>query len=334
MRILIDKYIPFLQGVLDDFAEVCMLDPEQFTPNAVHDADALIVRTRTRCDAALLEGSLVRFIATATIGTDHIDHDYCRSRNIRVVSCPGCNAQAVCDYIEEALNESSNLQILKSSNLQIFKYSNTQIFKSSNLQIFKSSNTPTIGVVGVGCVGSLVAKMAERRGLQVVLNDPPLGLNGDVTACDIITFHTPLTTAGAYPTYHLCDAAFLSRCKPDVLIINTARGGVVDEQALLDSGQPFVIDTWEGEPHINPEVLSRATLASMHIAGYSIEGKRNASRMCLDALCQHFALPALALNSDQLPQGDNNPGWLKRISDALKQNPEAFEQLRKEYKLR
>ena len=306
MRILIDKYIPFLQGVLDNFAEVCMLEPEQFTPETVHDADALIIRTRTRCNAALLDDSQVRFIATATIGTDHIDLDYCRSRNIRVVSCPGCNAQAVCDYIAEALNNQLSIVNRQSS----------------------------IGIVGVGHVGSLVAKMAERRGMQVILNDPPRGLTGDVTACDIITFHTPLTTDGAYPTYHMCDASFLSRCKPDALITNAARGGVVDEQALLNSGQPFVIDTWENEPHINPEVLCRALLASMHIAGYSVQGKRNASRMCLDALCQHFTLPVLALNDDQLPQGDNRPGWLKRISDQLKTNPEAFEQLRKSYRLR
>lgn len=306
MRVLIDKYIPFLQGVLDSFAEVCMLEPEQFTPETVHDADALIIRTRTRCDAALLEGSRVQFIATATIGTDHIDRDYCHSRNIRVVSCPGCNAQAVCDYVEEAIT----------SHLSPFAFHHS------------------IGVVGVGHVGTLVAKMAERRGMQVVLNDPPLGLTGDVTACDIITFHTPLTTAGAYPTYHLCDAAFLSRCKPDALIINAARGGVVDEQGLLNSGRPFVIDTWEGEPHINPEVLRRATLASMHIAGYSVQGKRNASQMCMNALCKHFALTHLTLNDDQLPQGDTEPGWLKRISDQLKATPEAFEQLRKEYKLR
>lgn len=310
MRVLIDKYIPFLQGVLDSFVETCFLEPEAITPDTVRDVDALILRTRTRCDATLLSGSRVQFIATATIGTDHIDLDYCREHNIRVVSCPGCNAQAVCDYLEEVLNESSKLQILK------------------------SSDTPTIGVVGVGHVGSLVAKMAERRGMNVVLNDPPRGLHGNVTTCDIITFHTPLTREGLYPTYHLCDTDFLARCKHGALIINAARGGVVDEQALLCSTQPFVIDTWENEPRINPEVLSRASLASMHIAGYSIQGKRNASQMSLNALCRHFDLPPLTLNSEQLPQGDNNPGWLKRISDQLKANPEQFEQLRKEYKLR
>ena len=306
MRILIDKYIPFLQGVLDGLAEVIMLEPEQFTPATVREADALIIRTRTRCDAALLDGSNVQFIATATIGTDHIDQTYCRSHNIQVVSCPGCNAQAVCDYVEEVL--ASNLTTLTSH--------------------------PSIGVVGVGHVGSLVAAMAERRGMQVVLNDPPKGLHGDVTGCDIITFHTPLTRGGDYPTYHLCDAALLAQCRPDALIINAARGGVVDEQALLDSGQPFVIDTWKGEPHINPKVLQRAACASMHIAGYSVQGKRNASRMCLDALCRHFAWPALDLNNEQLPQGDNQPGWLKRVSDKLKANPKDFELLRKLYLLR
>ena len=125
MRILIDTYIPFMQGVLDGFAEVCMLEPEQFTPEAVRDADALIIRTRTRCDAALLDGSKVQFIATATIGTDHIDLAYCQSRNIRVVSCPGCNAQAVCNYIEEAINSQ-----LSTINCQL-----------------------SIGIVGVGHVG-------------------------------------------------------------------------------------------------------------------------------------------------------------------------------------
>lgn len=303
MRILIDKYIPFLQGVLDNLAQVCYIEPEQFTPEAVRDADALIIRTRTQCNRLLLDGSRVQFIATATIGTDHIDLDYCRMRNIRVVSCPGCNAQAVCDYVEETLNEVAGRQL-------------------------------SIGVVGVGHVGSLVAKMAERRGMRVVLNDPPRGMTGDVTGCDVITFHTPLTRNGTYPTYHLCDGNFLSRCQPDALIINAARGGVVDEQALLDSTQRFVIDTWEGEPNISSKVLDRALLASFHIAGYSVQGKRNASQMCMDALSQHFNLPKLNISSECITAGDSRKGWLKRVSDQLKANPAAFEQLRKQYALR
>jgi len=303
MRILIDKYIPFLQGVLDNLAQVCYIEPEQFTPEAVRDADALIIRTRTQCNRLLLDGSRVQFIATATIGTDHIDLDYCRMRNIRVVSCPGCNAQAVCDYVEEALNEVAARQL-------------------------------SIGIVGVGHVGSLVAKMAERRGMRVVLNDPPRGMTGDVTGCDVITFHTPLTRNGTYPTYHLCDGNFLSRCQPDALIINAARGGVVDEQALLDSTQRFVIDTWEGEPNISSKVLDRALLASFHIAGYSVQGKRNASQTCMDALSQHFNLPKLNISSECITAGDSRKGWLKRVSDQLKANPAAFELLRKQYALR
>ena len=303
MRILIDKYIPFLQGVLDNLAQVCYIEPEQFTPEAVRDADALIIRTRTQCNRRLLDGSRVQFIATATIGTDHIDLDYCRMRNIRVVSCPGCNAQAVCDYVEETLNEVAARQL-------------------------------SIGIVGVGHVGSLVAKMAERRGMRVVLNDPPRGMTGDVTGCDVITFHTPLTRNGTYPTYHLCDGNFLSRCQPDALIINAARGGVADEQALLDSTQRFVIDTWEGEPNISSKVLDRALLASFHIAGYSVQGKRNASQTCMDALSQHFNLPKLNISSECINAGDSRKGWLKRVSDQLKDNPTAFEQLRKQYALR
>lgn len=305
MRILIDKYIPFLQGVLDRFAEVCYLEPDEFTPATVHDADALLIRTRTRCTAALLNGSNVQFIATATIGTDHIDLDYCKKHNIHVVSCPGCNAKAVCDYVMEAIQETNY------------------------------SLPVSIGIVGAGHVGGKLARMAMSSGYRVVINDPPLGLNGDVTTCDIITYHTPLTFDGAYPTYHLCNAKFLSRCKPDALIINAARGGVVDEQALLDSGHPFVIDTWENEPNINLEVLNRAMLASMHIAGYSNVGKLNASRNCVRQLCLHFNLPKRRIRRSLLPPaGDSEPGWLKRISDQLKANPEAFETLRKNYKLR
>lgn len=292
---------------MDEFAEVRMLEPEQFTPEAVKDADALIIRTRTRCDAALLDGCRVRFIATATIGTDHIDMAYCRERNIHVASCPGCNAQAVCDYVEEAI-------------------------KCRLADV--GHQTPTIGIVGVGHVGHKVAKMARQHHLPIVLNDPPLGLNGDVSRCDIITFHTPLTREGSYPTWHLCDEAFLRRCKPDALIINAARGGVVDEQALLNSTQPFVLDTWENEPHINPAVLSKALLASYHIAGYSVQGKRNASQMCLDALCRYYRLPSRMINTDVLPHGDSAPGWLSRITDELKAAPQDFERLRKAYRLR
>ncbi len=308
MKIVIDKYIPCLEELLREAGhEVVALEPEAITAATVASAHALFVRTRTRINKELLQDSTITFVATATIGTDHIDFDYCRQRNIKVASAPGCNAQAVGDYIEEVIREAGG---------------------------------QSIGIVGYGHVGKKVAAMAKARGLEVVINDPPLGLWGDVCSCDIITFHTPLTKDGPHPTFHLCDAAFLQSCKDDALITNAARGGVVDEQALIQSGHPFVIDCWEGEPNISQEVVlhPKALLVSMHIAGYSLEGKINASQQCLDAFCQHFSLPALKIDkkvvSLQSEMGDSAPGWLRRVSEQLKAHPQSFEELRKTYSLR
>lgn len=315
MILLVDKYIPFLDGILEPYAHVIRLAPDEFTPERVHDADALFVRTRTRCDETLLRDSHVRFIATATIGFDHIDTTYCHEHDIHVVSCPGCNAEAVCCYIEEALR---TLDLLRPD--------------------------ITIGVVGVGHVGSLVAQMAEAHGMQVLLNDPPrqVGISLEELACrsDVITFHTPLTPTGNFPTHHLCDDTLLRLMPEETLIINAARGGIVDEQALCRSSHPYVIDCWEDEPNLHTDVLlsPNCRLASYHIAGYSVQGKLNASQMCLDAFSKHFRTPILSIDkkvvSLHADYGDSAPGWLQRLSEQLKANPEQFEQLRKQYKLR
>ena len=322
-QVVIDKGIPFLEGVFPPEIEVLHLSPEDITPEAVRYADALFVRTRTRINKELLHGSNIRFVATATIGFDHIDQDYCREAGIHWVSCPGCNAQAVCDYVEEAIASSPHRLI--------------------------ASSPITVGIVGYGHVGKLVAQMAERKGYKVLLSDPPLGIGLPLEQlaplCDIITFHTPLTREGEYPTYHLCDANILRLCKPGTLIINAARGGVIDEQALLSCLNPLpfrermgvgtAIDCWENEPNLNQDLLKHVDLASFHIAGYSIQGKMNASEMCLRAFCEFFSLPILSINKKLVPlQGDSEPGWLKRISAQLKASPEHFEQLRKQYKLR
>lgn len=317
-KIVCDQYIPFLvEAVQKEWQDVqiCPMKPEQIDASAVREADVLVIRTRTQVNEALLSGSRVRLVCTATIGFDHIDTAYCDTHGIHWMSCPGCNAQAVCDYIEQAIDES----------------------KSSNLQIFKSSNPPTIGVVGVGHVGSLVAKMAERKGFKVLLNDPPkgIGISLDKIAknCNIITFHVPLVC----PTRHLCDETFLSQCKPDALIINAARGGVVDEQALLHSGHPFILDTWENEPNLNKEVLQSAFRASMHIAGYSVQGKRNATQMCLNSIANLFQLPPIDISAypyEGKTADPNNPHWLEDITRQLKAQPEQFETLRKNYYLR
>ena len=324
MQIIIDKGIPFLQGVFPSEIEVKFLSPEEITSESVRKADALFVRTRTQINKELLHGSQVRFVATATIGFDHIDQDYCREAGIHWVSCPGCNAQAVCDYVEEAIAS----------------------FNSSPFR-GRSEGGFTIGVVGYGHVGKLVAQMAERKGYKVLLSDPPLGigmsLNELAPLCDVLTFHTPLTYDGEHPTYHLCNADILRLCKPNALIINAARGGIIDEQALLSTlnsqlstlNYTTAIDCWENEPLLNQALLEKVDLASFHIAGYSLEGKMRASEMCLQAFCEFFSLPILSINKKLVPlQGDSAPGWLQRISNQLKAAPEHFEQLRKQYKLR
>ena len=321
-QVIIDKGIPFLEGVFPPEIEVLHLSPEDITPESVRYADALFVRTRTQINKELLHESNVRFVATATIGFDHIDQDYCREAGIRWVSCPGCNAQAVCDYVEEAIASSPHCLI--------------------------ASSPLTIGIIGYGHVGKLVAQMTERKGYKVLLSDPPLGIGLPLEQlaplCDVLTFHTPLTREGEYPTYHLCDANILRLCKPGTLIINAARGGVIDEQALLSCLSPLAssphrliasIDCWENEPNINQDLLKHVELASFHIAGYSIQGKMNASEMCLHAFCEFFSLPILSINKKAVPlQGDSEKGWLLRITEQLKATPEHFEQLRKAYPLR
>lgn len=306
MKIVCDKHIPFLVEAIQNewpHVQICSMESEKIDALAVHDADILVARTRTKIDDALLSGSRVRLVCTATIGYDHIDTAYCDANGIKWMACPGCNAQAVCDYIEEALDE--------------------------------VEAHGTIGIVGVGHVGSLVAKMAERKGYHVLLSDPPkkIGVSLDEIAknSDVITFHVPLDST----TYHLCDASFLSRCKPNALIINAARGGVVDEQALLPSRRPYILDTWENEPMIDTEVLKNALRASMHIAGYSVEGKRNATQMCLDVIAEEYGLSPITLTLLSKEQrGDTSFGWLERITNQLKTTPSSFELLRKQYKLR
>ena len=290
--------------------DVVRLAPEHITPSAVRDADALIVRTRTLCNEALLRGSRVRFIATATIGFDHIDTAYCEQHGITWTNAPGCNAQGVCDYVQSAL-----------------------------ALLAPDAQNHTLGIVGVGHVGSLVAQMARTQGYRVLLCDPPRaekeGSEGFVSLeqieqnCSIITFHTPLTKDGKHPTWHMEDC---QNIPPDTLIINAARGGVIDETALLRRGNPCVIDCWENEPDVNRELVSKALLSTFHIAGYTRRGKYNASQMSVDALCRHLGLPHLDL-PDPPPEAPHL--WdIRAVSDALKAAPDRFEALRAAYPLR
>lgn len=334
MKIIVDNKIPYIQQALDRWDdEVVYLPGKAFTPETVKDADALLVRTRTICNKDLLEGSKVRFIGTATIGYDHIDTDYCRQAGIAWSNCPGCNAGAVEQYVHAAL---LLLQQEKGINLK------------------KSC----LGIVGVGHVGSHVLSMAGRMGLRVLLNDPPRTAQGesgfaDLQAlahqCDILTFHTPLIRNGTYRTYHLADECFFHSLQKKPWIINTSRGEVVDTPALIKALDEervagAIIDVWENEPDINRDLLRRAFIATPHIAGYSADGKANATRMMLEAFCHFFGRPIdFHIAVPDIPHPayakDENIRILQqydphRDDEALRMHPENFELLRGNYPLR
>ena len=304
--------------MLEQYGQVEYIDQTDFTPEAVRDADALLIRTRTRCNEALLSGSKVQFIGTATIGFDQIDTHYCLTHGIEWTNAPGCNAQGVCDYVETVL----------------------AAFSAPKGEVANGQRgLGTLGIVGVGHVGSLVADMAKRKGYNVLLCDPPradkkgaatfVSLDEIEGKSDIITFHVPLTKEGKYPTWHM---ETCRRLKPETLIINAARGGVVDEEALLRAGNPCVIDTWENEPKANKNLVEKALFSTYHIAGYTRRGKYNASQMVVTALCKHFGWPELILPDK--PEDAPHIWDIGSVSDQLKAHPENFEALRESYKLR
>ena len=318
MKILVEKNIPYIKGLLEPWAQVAYLAADDIDAVAVRDVDALLVRTRTRCDEALLAGSKVQFIGTATIGTDHIDLDYCRSRGIAVYNAPGCNAPAVAQWVHAAIG---------------YWMAQHGIASASQLRL---------GIVGVGHVGSIVARWARQLGFQVVLNDPPLGLNGNIEDCDIITYHTPLTRDGDYPTWHLCNEQLLERAQRCRLVLNASRGAVCDNDALLHWNGDVAIDCWEGEPNINAQLLHKAFVATPHIAGYSAQGKQRGTAMVVQALNEHFGFNA-PVNMPQAPLKGAECVTLESIAssynplletEVLKSHPEGFESLRNNYDLR
>ena len=339
MKVIVDDKIPYIREALQAMgADAVYLPGSTINQEDVRDADALIVRTRTHCNASLLEGSGVQFIATATIGYDHIDTAYCAEKGIRWTNAPGCNAASVCQYIQSAL---------------------LLLQKERGVNLSKS----TLGVVGVGHVGTQVADMAEAWGMRVLRCDPPREEQGEegfvsldtiANEADIITLHTPLTREGKYPTFHLADEAFFASLKRKPYFINTSRGETTDTVALLhalNSGliSQCIIDVWEHEPHINLELLAHCYIGTPHIAGYSADGKANATRMSLQALAQHFNLgtvppiappPLTAATLQAISQAPNRIEALLLAynphtdSRALKAAPKRFEQLRGDYPLR
>ncbi len=284
MKIVCDNKIPFLKGVLEPYAEVVYLPGAKIAKADVADADGLLVRTRTKCSSELLSGSKLKFIATATIGFDHIDTSYCESNGIFWTNAAGCNSASVAQYVASAI---LNLAVERK-------------FALSEM---------TTGIVGVGNVGSKVAKFAESVGMKVLLNDPPrarkegeasfVSLERILSDSDIITMHVPLNMAESDRTYHLCDDKFFSAMRECKVFINSSRGEVVKTVSLnkfLESSPQTmaVLDVWENEPEIDLELLKLAKFATPHIAGYSTDGKANGTSMSVQALAKFFGIKDLA----------------------------------------
>ena len=327
MRVLVDRAIPFLQGVLEPFAEVLYLDGNNFTKEAVKGADALIIRTRTRCDKSLLEGSKVQFIATATIGFDHIDLDYCRAHDIAVSTSAGCNARGVLQWIAASL---------------------AMLAKRENF----SPREHTLGIVGVGNVGRLVKEYAEAWGFRTISSDPPrqerenLGfvpLEEVLRKADIVTLHTPLDST----TKHLINSENISLMRSGAVLINASRGECVATEATRRNNLTYITDVWENEPNIDNDYLAKSFIATPHIAGYSAQGKANATAMAVQALARHFDLPLhdwrpseVAIVEPRQISWEEMCSTIEEYCDlatesaTLRNKPEQFEQLRNNYHYR
>ena len=278
MKIVIDKAIPFIEGVFEPYVqEVLYKDGREICREDLLDADALIIRTRTRCNRKLLHGTTVKIIATATIGTDHIDFNFCRRHGIYVRNAAGCNAGGVMDYVFSALYGTASRKTIDLSGA-------------------------TFGVSGVGNVGSRVASMARYLGFKVYQCDPPRakaeGPEGFCSQeellqnCQIVTLHVPLN----HTTRHMANKSFFHHMLPGAFFINSSRGEVVDEKALMKAIPklgPVIIDTWNNEPKINKKLMDAVDIATPHIAGYSYQGKQNGTAAAVRAVARFFGIEEL-----------------------------------------
>ncbi|MBA7613225.1 Erythronate-4-phosphate dehydrogenase [subsurface metagenome] len=291
MKVVADKNIPFVAECFSSVGEVEVVGGREITPSVVADADALLVRSVTRVGTELLAGSKVRFVGTATIGFDHIDIEYLSRNNIGFASAPGSNANSAAEYVIAGLLE---------------------IGQRYGLDLEDKS----IGIIGVGNVGSRVAEKCEALGMHVYLNDPPLHRQTgeakylpieELFDCDFITLHTPLTFEGLDKTYHLADGRFFRSLKEGCAFFNASRGGVVDSSSLktaIRSGRlkAVVLDVWENEPNIDTELLEMVDIGTPHIAGYSLDGKVAGMIMIYKAACKYFGFSAKFGIEDFLPK--------------------------------
>jgi erythronate-4-phosphate dehydrogenase len=293
MLIVADENIPFVREAFSALGEVRLVHGRKMDAAAVRDAEVLLVRSITKVDAALLDGSAVRFAATATIGTDHVDLDYLREAGIAFASAPGSNANSVAEYIVSAL-----LVLAKRRGFRL--------------------EGRRLGIVGVGNVGSKVEVKARALGMEVLLCDPPLArATGDrkyrplegLLDCDALTFHVPLEREGADATYHMIDVELLGRLKPGGMVLNTSRGAVADNGALGEALRKgalggAVLDVWEGEPGIRADLFEFTAIGTPHIAGYSFDGKVNGTEMIYRAACDFLGREARWRPADCMPRAE------------------------------
>ena len=338
MKIVADTNIPFLKGVLEPYAEVVYADGRSIGKADMHDADAVIIRTRTRCNAETLAGSRVQMIASATIGTDHIDLPWCRENGIEVANAEGCNAGGVADYVFSALYGTASRRSIK-------------------------LDGAVIGIVGVGNVGKIVERMARSLGFEVLKCDPPRaereGPEGFVTLDElleksqVVTMHVPLDDV----TRGMAGEDFFKKIRPGAIFINAARGEIVDEAALLHAHPKLgalILDTWCNEPDVNINLVEVCDVATPHIAGYSYQGKQNGTAMAVQAVARHFGIKELtdfapvtddvALKPVTIDLHGKSQGEIAAIlqynypiftDDFLfRSNPDSFEKLRSEYNYR
>ena len=291
--IIVDENIPFGKEAFENFGEVKLCNGREINASICKNADALIVRSITKVDEALLEGSSIKFVGTSTIGTDHIDQMYLKKRDIAFSSAAGCNSYSVAEYVFSALASLANRHRL-------------------------TLNKLTIGVVGYGNIGKKVVLIAEALGIQAIINDPPLERAGnerdfstleEALGCDIVTFHVPLNRGGEDNTFHLLNEKNINLIKTDAVVINASRGSVVSNEALKRRIQEqrdicAVLDVWETEPDYDSELLELVEIGTPHIAGYSYEGKVNGTVMIYDALAKYLGIDPHW--KPELPQVVNN----------------------------
>ena len=293
MKIIADANIPFVLECFSSIGDVEAVGGREITRDVVADADVLLVRSITPVFADLLTGSKVRFVATATIGFDHIDLDFLRRNCIGFASAPGSNANSAAEYVVAALLEIGHRHKI-------------------------SLEGKSIGVIGVGNVGSRVAQKCRALGMEVLLNDPPLYRQTDdakylpiqeLFDCDFITFHTPLTFEGIDKTFHLADEDFFNALKTGCVFVNASRGSVVDGAALKSAIQAgrlraVALDVWENEPNIETELLEMVDIGTPHIAGYSLDGKIAGMIMIYKSACEFFGIEPEFDIEDFLPEPD------------------------------